>query len=113
MENLKEKLDEKINNEYKIFIRDLRSNTPDEIIDRSYEKVCKDEIVFTIQDKVLTENEYKSLLSCKNILDQCYMDWLKSDGNFTEMLSNSIDETKAKILLQYQRNITKRNDKSR
>lgn len=113
MENLKLRLNKKLNNEYEIFITDLKNNTPEEIIDRSYEKVCKDEIVFTIQDKKLTEIEYKSLLSCKNILDQCYMDWLKSDGNFIEILSNSIDETKEKLLSQYQRNTIKRNSKSR
>lgn len=113
MENLKLRLNKKLNNEYEIFITDLKNNTPEEIIDRSYEKVCKDEIVFTIQDKKLTEIEYKSLLSCNNILDQCYMDWLKSDGNFIEILSNSIDETKEKLLSQYQRNTIKRNSKSR
>lgn len=113
MQDLKQKLNEKLNHEYNLFITDLKNRTPEEIIDKSYEKVCKDEIVFAMQDKQLTEAEYKSMLSCDNILDQCYTDWLKYDGNFTEILDYSIDKTKEKLLSSYQKQMIIRNSESR
>ena len=50
-------------------------------------------MLYAFEKKDLSINECKSLLKCPNILDDCYDEWLKSDGNFNEMLEYSVDNS--------------------
>lgn len=46
MEKLKDKVIQKINNEYDNFVKELKQCDPEEIIDRAYEHVCKQEMLY-------------------------------------------------------------------
>lgn len=90
-EKLSFKLSEKLVKEYNNFIKELVKLDPINIIDRAYEKVCKQEMVYVFEKQALSATEYKALLRCSNILNECYDEWLKSDGNFNEMLEYTVE----------------------
>ena len=70
---LKEKLDNKIDKEYENLLADLRNSTPQVIIERAYEKVSKEEMIYRIKEKDYTINELKILLKQDNLLQE--RDW--------------------------------------
>jgi len=88
---LKEKLEEKVNNEYKEFTDNLKKCTPEIILDKAYEKVCKEEMIYKITEKDYEVSDLKALLKADGILQECYDEWLKSDGNINEVLGYAVD----------------------
>lgn len=64
LEELKEKFIKKINEEYDNFVKVLKELDAEEIIDRAYEHVCKQEKVYIYENKDFSEEEYKALLKC-------------------------------------------------
>lgn len=92
LEELKQKFDKKIDNEYKEFIKELKQCSPDIIIERAYEKVSKEEMIYKIKEKNYTVSDLKALLKSDDLLDECYDEWLKSDGNFNELLEYPVEE---------------------
>jgi len=101
MENLKEKLNNKLEKEYDEFIGELKQCKPEVIIERAYEKVTKGEMVDLIKNKDLESTEIKALLKTDNILSECYDEWLKCDGNFNEILDYAVDERIESITDEY------------
>ena len=91
-EQLKQRLIEKVEREYKQFVFNLKSCDKDTIIDKAYEKVCKEEMMYKIQDRNFETDELKALLNCKNVLNECYDEWMHNDGGFNILLEDSIDE---------------------
>lgn len=80
---LVETLNQKLDNEYNLFIYETEQLNPKEIIERLYEIVIKDKIrnLFNKEDN-LNEYQIKGLLSLENTLNSIYEDWKKSDGVF-------------------------------
>lgn len=99
LEELKEKFEEKINNELNEFKENLLQCEPKMIMDRAYELVSKEEMTYKITEKEYTKTEIKALLKRDGILDECYDEWLKSDGNFNEILEYAVD-TRIDLILQ-------------
>ena len=108
-EKIKQMVIEKIRSEYYSFIGELRKDRPEIIIERAYEVVCKGEMIYLFENKLLDISECKALLKKDCILDQCYSDWLKSDGNLNEILGYSVDNSIEKIVKNFKEKI---NDKS-
>lgn len=92
LEELKQKFNNKIDKEYEEFIAELKQCPPQVILERAYEKVSKEEMVYKIKDKDYTVSDLKALLKTDGILQECYDEWLKSDGNFNEVLEYAVDE---------------------
>lgn len=101
LEELKQKFDRKIDNEYKEFIEELKQCSPDVIIERAYEKVSKEEMIYKIKEKDYSVSDLKALLKSDDILDECYDEWLNSDGNFNELLEYPVDERIDSIIDDY------------
>lgn len=80
---LVETLNQKLDNEYNLFIHETEQLNPKEIIERSYEIVIKDKIrnLFNEEDN-LNEYQIKGLLSLENTLNSIYEDWKKGNGIF-------------------------------
>lgn len=112
-EILQQKVQEKLVNEYNKFVNGLKREKPEVIIERAYEKVCKQEMVYCFEKKNLSASECKAILKSPNILDECYDEWLKSDGNFNEMLEYSIDDAVEHIENDYKRDIKQKNKDAR
>jgi hypothetical protein len=101
MESLKEQLYEKAETEYSDFIEVLKQSSPEEVINRAYEKVTKEEMLYLIKDKDLDDTEIKALLKSNNLLSEFYDEWLKSNGNFNEMLGYSLDNRIGTIVEEF------------
>lgn len=93
-----ELLYEKVQAEYDAFIEELKRMTPEQIIERAYEKVTKENMVMAIQDKELTYTEAKALCREKYPLDCMYREWLDTDVSGMQMLKDSIDDAAKKAV---------------
>jgi hypothetical protein len=98
---LKAKLDCKIDKEFEDLLVELRNCKPQVILERAYEKVSKEEMIYKIKDKDYSINELKALLKTDNILQECYDEWLESDGGFNQILEESIDNRIETIVEDY------------
>lgn len=112
LEELKQKLDKKIDKELEELIADLKQCRPKVIIERAYEKVSKEKIAYKIKEKNYDFIELKALLKSKNILDECYDEWLKIDGNFNEILSYAVDN-RIKLIVEELKKEKTKNKESR
>lgn len=101
---LKEKLDIKIQQEYDNFIEKLMELSPKEIIERSYEKIFKEEIISMIQGKELSKSEINALLKVDYPLDSLYQEWLKTDLSYVQMVDETFDNYINKLEKQKKRN---------
>ena len=88
-----ELLYEKVQAEYDAFIEELKQMTPEQVIDKAYQKVIKENMVIAIQDMELTPSEAKALCREKYPLDRMYQEWLDTDVSGMQMLKDSIDDT--------------------
>lgn len=113
MEELKERFIQKINDEFKAFVEELKKYEPEVIMDKAYEHVCKQEMVFIYENKDFSEQEYKALLKCSNVLDDCYDEWLKTDANFNELLEYALDNSTEHIVDDYKKELKSKNRDSR
>lgn len=93
-----ELLYEKVQTEYDAFIEELKRMTPEQVIDRAYEKVTKENMVTIIREENLTPAEAKALNREKYPLDRMYQEWLDTDVSEMQMLKDSIDDTAKKAV---------------
>lgn len=112
-DGLKQRVQEKLTSEYNDFINELKSERPQVIIERAYEKVCKEEMLYTFKKLDLSANACKALLKCPKILDECYSNWLKGDGNFSELLESSVGNSIEQIANNFKLEQKKKNKDSR
>ena len=84
---------EKAQKEYDDLIAELKELPSEQVIERAYEKVIKENILCILEDSQRDQKEAKALYLEKYPLDRAYQDWLKSDVSGTAMLRDSIDDT--------------------
>lgn len=90
-QKLKMDLNEKVEQEYADFKKELEQKSPKEIIEKAYELVVKEQIKDELKEKNLVEDELKALLKEKDLLSECYEDWRNSDGRLGEVISYTIE----------------------
>ena len=69
-----------------------RASSPAEIIQASYEKVFKEDILAVVECGVLDTECVKALLKEKYPLDGCYQRWLEEDVTYMEELRYCIED---------------------
>ena len=84
---------EKAQKEYDDLIAELKELPSEQVIERAYEKVIKENILCILEESQRDQKEAKALYLEKYPLDRAYQDWLKSDVSGTAMLRDSIDDT--------------------
>jgi len=89
---------DKVQMEYNIFMEELNRMTPEQIIERAYEKVMKENIVMAIQDMKFTSTEAKALFREKYPLDRIYREWLDTNISDMQILKDSISDTAKKAV---------------
>ena len=110
---LKDQLDKTIDKEFNNLIQELKRCKPEVILERAYEKVSKEEMIYKIKDRDYSLGELKALLKTDGILDECYDEWLKSDGNFNEVLEYAVDKRIELIKDDYKDSLKKNKSKNR
>ena len=83
---------EKAADEQKIYISRLKSLTPEQIIESSYEKVIRDDILSIFENEDISREQTLELLKLKEPLADCYARWLHNDYSHMEMLRDTIEE---------------------
>ena len=94
-EDLRDLLYQKASKEQDTFIEHLKTLSPEQIIDRSYEKAMRDDILMTFENdymsEYLSEKQVKELLKLDCPLAACYAEWLDTDVSHMDMLRDTID----------------------
>lgn len=112
-QTLKNQLDKKIDEEFNHFIQELKKCNPEVIFEKTFEKVAKEEMIYKIKDRDYSLGELKALLKTDGILGECYDEWLKSDGNFNEVLENAVNNRIEQIKDDYKHRLKQNKSKNR
>lgn len=83
---------DKMKSEYDEFISDLSTKSPKEIIDHSYEKVFKEEILIICEAYDRTPEEARVLYQLKRPLDFMYQEWLHNEYSYMDMVRDTVDD---------------------
>ncbi len=98
----KELLCGKMRKSYNNLIHYLKGLPPEHIIERSYEKVMKEDIILACEYGNLSNEEAKALYRLKDPLEDLYSHWLKSDANYMEMLQDTVEYRARYALREFQ-----------
>lgn len=110
----KDKLLEKLEQELKDYKTYVREQGVDFAIDKAYELTVKQEVIDCLMyDNELSKEQIKALLKFDNVLDDCYDEWLKTDGNLREHLNFSVDKSVNHITDDYKKDKIKANKEAR
>ena len=94
-EDLRELLYQKASKEQDDYVEHLKTLSPQEIIDKAYEKVMRDDILMTLENDYmsdfLSDKQVKELLKLDYPLSACYEEWMDTDCSHMEMLRDTID----------------------
>ena len=101
-DNFNRLLCEKVSQEYDSFIEGLKRMSPDEIIEHSYEKVFKEDILMSLDNNDLPDDRAKALLSLESPLDEIYHEWLDADSSYMDLLLDCIFDRAALALKDMQ-----------
>ncbi len=91
-EELRDRLYEKASGEQDRFISKLKTLTPEQIIEASYEKVIRDDILIVFEGDDISRKQTIELLKLKEPLADCYARWLHNDFSHMDMLRDTISE---------------------
>lgn len=84
--------EDKLNKELYQFKKNLKRKSKNEIMNRSYELTCKEEIKLELLNLSDDKKEFLYLQD-EEILSEFYNDWLKFDAPLVDSMRGSIDET--------------------
>jgi len=95
---------EKVQSEYDSFVDELKTKPVEEVIEKAYEKVIKEEMTCICEFANYEQKEAKALYLEKYPLDRMYQDWLKSDVSYMDMLRDSVDDSAKTALMERREN---------
>lgn len=90
--NYNELLFKKVTQEHKELVEELEKLPANEALSRAYEKVIKEDLVCSIGDSNLTQNEARALLHLSHPLDALYSEWLHNDYSYNDILRDTIKD---------------------
>ncbi len=91
-------LHNKVREEYSALLNCLQRLPAADIIDRSYEKVIKEELVSCLEAVQLDGKSIYALCKLRYPLDYIYQHWLKNDYSIHDMLYQTVQYTAQKLL---------------
>lgn len=87
-----ELLYKKASEEFNTFLSNMKKLPPDEIIEQAYEKVIKQDLLLSLEERELPQ-EYAYLLYKQEYpLDFLYNEWLHNDLSYNDILRDTIDD---------------------
>lgn len=86
-----ELLYKKLEKEHNDFVAELKTKSPEQIIEASYEKVFKDDILSIFDYAEFSQTQAKALYKLKYPLDAIYQEWLHNDMSYMDMLRDTVD----------------------
>lgn len=105
-ERLSNYLYDKVTAEYVKFIKNMKKQSVEYIIDSAYEILWKDNITQFIENEspMLSKKQYVALLSANNTLGEIYDEWLSNGDLHTyDDIAVLLEDTAGKILVSLDR----------
>ncbi len=90
-EELNLQLYNKMADEFEKFKQELLNSSPEEVIDRAYEYVIKDDILLALEDNDLMASRADALLKSENTLDDVYNAWMDSESSHMDEIRDILD----------------------
>ena len=108
LEQAKETLVNKIEQEFNVYKQQIISNlSKEEIISKAFEISMKDEIRYLISVFTLEKKEIQALLKTDNILDTLYTKSAEGKTNPLETFQNLVREDISNIVEEFEKNYSK------
>lgn len=90
-DELETQLYEKMSQENEVFLAEMKTKSPDEIISHAYEIACRDNLLMLFEDETgLSERQLAVLTEFEHPLSQLYTDWLSRDTDEMDAFRDSI-----------------------
>lgn len=90
--SLEDRAYEKINREMNEYLAEIKTKSPEEIVEAAYEITYKQEILGMFEcDGAFNDKQSMAILKTKNALDYLYKEWLDYDGSVLDELRGSVD----------------------
>ena len=90
-EELNLQLYNKMSAEFEKFKEELLNSSPQEVLDRAYEYIIKDDIVLSLEYTDLTASRADALLKSENSLDDVYNAWMDSESSHMNETRDILD----------------------
>lgn len=94
-------LEEKLDKEFNTFREKLKTKSPEEIIDKAYELIVKEEINEELKNMKLHDQEKVIMLDQSDLLTEFYHDWLDTDVALGEVLKETLEESVSALTRYY------------
>ena len=94
-------LEEKLEKEFNTFREKLKTKSPEEIINKAYELIVKEEIKEELKNMKLHDQEKVVMLDQSNLLTEFYHDWLDTDVPLGDVLKDTLEESVATLTRYY------------
>lgn len=108
LEQAKETLVDKIEQEFNVYKQQIISNlSKEEIINKAFEISMKDEIRYLISAFTLEKKEVQALLKTDNILDTLYTKSAEGKANPLETFQDLVKEDISNIAEEFEKNYSK------
>lgn len=98
-----ERLIDKMSAEYNGFLDYLQGLSPEQILEHSYEKVMKEDMVFSVMEEPLSEKQARALLKKAHPLEECFNEWQKSERSYMPDLRAAIEHRAVMLENRYRR----------
>ncbi len=86
------------------YYAELKKMTPEQIVERCYETVMREDIFLTLEyecsEPKLTDEQVKVLLDMKCPVANCYDEWQKSDVTYMDRIQENIDTYSNELVKQ-------------
>ena len=90
--SLEDRAYEKVQREFDEYIADIKTKSPNEIVNAAYEITYKEEILSMFEiDGAFNDKQSLAILKTKNALDYLYNEWLEYDGSVLDTLRDSVN----------------------
>ena len=102
LEELKEKLFEKVEKELADFKQELRLKVPDVIMENAYKLTVMEGVIGELKERTFDKNELKALLKEDKLLEGFYEAWKNTDGKLCEVVQYPMEDTIDVIVQEYE-----------
>ena len=82
----------KMQDEYAHFVEELDNMTPQQVRDKAFEIVSKQDILFCVENSVITQTEAKALYQLDKPLDAVWENWNLSDMSYMNLIHRAIED---------------------
>lgn len=89
---MNQRLYDKMSREYSRFIDRVKTLPPEQILERAFEKVSKEDILCSLEGKGMEFDQAKALCRLEHPLEELYQQWLNTDSTYMESLRETMDE---------------------